>query len=354
MDFNLTNGTEQQRAYFYTAVNALALDLDEYAIPVDVSWVSDPNVETRDEAATTYNNGDGTYEIRFSNSFRGPGGAAGSFRVEVAAHEIGHVITFAAGNATQTLLAALFRANADYSVFDSFAQNGGAWKADLKEGVCETFKEAFLPRSQRTYANRTDAQIPYGLYPSFRAILRNNVTAEDRRRMKARIISIGGDPSVVDAYTGTDVVVPGDACLFNKEYPAEADFFEFAGPGGDPFYKNEEEDANTWWEMPDYPPLGVDFEAIAFLGRAGNESFHIYTVDNPPLSPPFPSAGKVVIHWFDGVGLTSQTQTMVEYPECVGSTTPIGSGTRIAGSMVGGGRRGGTKLRRKHVTGHNF
>lgn len=169
MNFSFSGETERERRLFLTVVrNLLNLNLGELETTVEVSFVADPTPEAHNEFA--YTEGTSIAIRTDAPDFAGldPTGQQWGmpFFNEVVAHELCHALLALMDGLDQEKIAALFGATpADWG-------DGARWEDRPLEGICETFKDAFLPRDQRRYSNRTNQRIPIREYGRFRRLFR--------------------------------------------------------------------------------------------------------------------------------------------------------------------------------------
>lgn len=146
--------------------------LDHIDADLDVNFVEDPAPSLHNEFAYTTGtsieikrDAPGFDSIDPTEERFGP-----PFFNEVVAHEMAHAILSLFTGDTLDALAALFGTTTDdWSPLDQ------PWEDRPLEGICETFKDAFLPRRYRKYANRTNHHISISKYPEFRRIWRDGV-----------------------------------------------------------------------------------------------------------------------------------------------------------------------------------
>jgi hypothetical protein len=93
------------------------------------------------------------------------------FLQETYAHELGHALFAALPKAARLEIAQMFGVESD-DVAVLFPP-GAPWVDHPGEGIAETFKDAFLPRGFRRYANRTNHTIPIHKYAEFRSLWRD-------------------------------------------------------------------------------------------------------------------------------------------------------------------------------------
>lgn len=173
MNFTFSGGTSRQRELFVAATRALLhFDLDLIPVDVDVDFTADPAPGMHNEFAFTEGT---TIAIRTdAPDFAGldPDGQTWGmpFFNEVVAHEIAHVLLGLFPAERQEALAALF--GSTVAGWDE-----GPWQERTLEGIAETFKDAFLPRSQRRYANRTNRKLPISQYKELRRLFREGFEA---------------------------------------------------------------------------------------------------------------------------------------------------------------------------------
>lgn len=95
------------------------------------------------------------------------------FYMESAIHELGHALYAALPESSRVAIAEMFGAGTDDP--SVLQPKGTPWEDHISEAIAETFKEAFLPRRFRVFANRTNKRLPYHRYPEFRALWRSGV-----------------------------------------------------------------------------------------------------------------------------------------------------------------------------------
>jgi hypothetical protein len=177
MNLTFVNGTNVQRqGVLRVAHGLLNLPFDAIPLNLTVEFVADPNPEVHNEfASTSITYGSSTAAVKISNKapnwgqpFRGI-----QFLQEVFAHELGHAVFAALPEASRDAIAQMFGAkSADLAEINP---PGSKWENRYLEGIAETFKDAFLPRRLRLYANRTNRRIAISRYPEFRALVREGV-----------------------------------------------------------------------------------------------------------------------------------------------------------------------------------
>lgn len=173
MDINFLGGTQEQQNLYMAALGLLMhFPVDEIDISVDVDFVADPSPGLHNEFA--YSGGEsGTGYSNIKNDAPGfasldPSGQRYGmpFFNEVVAHELAHIILGNLPLENQEAIAAMFG-----TTVATWAPDG-AWEDRPLEGICETFKDAFLPNRFRTYFNRTNHKLPIADYPEFRSLWR--------------------------------------------------------------------------------------------------------------------------------------------------------------------------------------
>lgn len=176
MDISFSSGTAEQRRLFQAALDDLLhLDLDRFPIAWTISFESDPDPSQHNEFAFTQASGTLQAETavrRDAPNFQSLGDRwSMPFFNEIAAHELCHVLLGFLPSDAQDQIAAMFGATPD-----NWNPLGRPWVDRPLEGICETFKDAFLPQGLRRYSNRTNQTIPISKYPAFRAKFREAMT----------------------------------------------------------------------------------------------------------------------------------------------------------------------------------
>lgn len=173
MNVAFTGGTDRERDLVRTAMNSLLnLDLGLNSLDVEFQWVDDPSAAGHNDlAATSYGTTGGVIQLRKNlDTYKG---YPASFYIETVAHEIGHLLTHFLAPSAQAKVAALFQTTVDGILA---WEPGTPWEDRTIEGVAETFKDAFLPRRLRYFANRTNVKLSISKYDQFRRIFREGQT----------------------------------------------------------------------------------------------------------------------------------------------------------------------------------
>lgn len=174
MELVFLNGNELQQAACRTAAhNLLNLPFGSINLKHTVEFTSDPLPASHNEfAATTYSydNTEPFTKIasvapEWPEPWRGV-----KFLQETYAHELGHGFFAALPEAARIAIAELFGFSTDS--LTTLFPSGVNWEDRPGEGIAETFKDAFLPRRFRRYANRTNHTIPIHKYAEFRSLWR--------------------------------------------------------------------------------------------------------------------------------------------------------------------------------------
>lgn len=175
MELTFINGTTLQKAACRTAAsNLLNLPFDVIPLSVTVEFVADPEPSIHNEFAWT----EATYGsvnsyIRIDEDapdWQHPWNGV-LFLQGVFAHELGHAFYAALPEATRVAVAQMFGAQSDE--LGELKPPGSQWEDRILEGICETFKDAFLPQRFRKFAVRTNRRISINRYPEFRAHFRH-------------------------------------------------------------------------------------------------------------------------------------------------------------------------------------
>lgn len=178
MDLTFLNGSDHQHEVVRDALRSLLhLNLDRFNFSVEVSFapnpVSDPLVHH--PFAVTVTGFPTTITIRDDFPHFQVGGAMHSeyasldFARETVIHELGHALLHRLPRALEEEIADLFDTTPD-----TWNPTGVKWENRPEEGIAETFKDAFLPNSQREFTNRTNVAIPIRKYQDFRHIFRES------------------------------------------------------------------------------------------------------------------------------------------------------------------------------------
>lgn len=191
MKYEFTNGDQQQQSLWQEGFSHL-LSVPSSAVPeiVTVDFVAPPLPPGHtDLALTTWTYGQTTASTIVRNDAPGFGSQQQSlealaasmgipysspkFYMESAVHELGHALYASLPEEHRVKIAQLFGAQGDE--ISELQPPGSSWEDRIAEGIAETFKEAFLPRAYRVFANRTHRKIPYSKYPEFRALWREGM-----------------------------------------------------------------------------------------------------------------------------------------------------------------------------------
>lgn len=179
MRVTFSNGTTTQKQLVTRALDSL-LSFD-CGIDITVEFVADPAPGQHNEFAYSGGSGGtGSMKIKIdAPDFPSldPDGESWSmpFFNEVVIHELAHVVLGNLSATYQAAIAALFGTTPA-----SWNPLGSRWEDRPLEGICETFKDAFLPPSLRRYYNRTNHRIDISQYPEFRRLFRDGVAAVPR------------------------------------------------------------------------------------------------------------------------------------------------------------------------------
>jgi hypothetical protein len=175
MNLTFVNGTDEQKGVVRNAYNSLLhLNLDRFSFDLEVEFIPNPDPTVHNEFATTYA-GD-TVQIKIRQDFPAfaptwKWGDVG-FASETAVHELGHALWSIIPTVVQDSLLTLFGYTRDEYEGQELEGNAIPWGDRIKEGMAETFKDAFLPLRKRAFANRTNVRLPIPQYPVFRYIWR--------------------------------------------------------------------------------------------------------------------------------------------------------------------------------------
>lgn len=183
MNVNFLNGSDRQHEVVRAALRKLLhLDLDRFGFSINVSFVpnpvSDPHVH-HPFAVTTPGF---PVDMKFRDDFPHfqVGGSqldratqrdysSERFAIETVIHELGHAILHQLPSVLESEVTDLF-----HTTPAEMNPTNRRWEDRPEEGIAETFKDAFLPRGQREFSNRTNVTIPIRKYPRFRAIYRES------------------------------------------------------------------------------------------------------------------------------------------------------------------------------------
>ena len=182
MKLTFVNGTALQKAACRTAAhNLLNFPFDDIPLTVTVEFVADPEPSIHNEfawAETTYGSANSYIRIdEDAPDWPHPWNGV-LFLQEVFAHELGHAFYSALPEASRVVVAKMFGALSDE--LGELKPPGSKWEDRILEGICETFKDAFLPQRFRKLTNRTNRRISINKYPEFRSLWRSgsaNVSA---------------------------------------------------------------------------------------------------------------------------------------------------------------------------------
>lgn len=179
MELAFVNGSNVQRAACETAArNLLNLPFESIPLRVTVEFVADPLESAHNEFAATefnYDSPEATIRVasvapNWPDPWRGI-----RFLQETFAHELGHALYAVLSEDIRTAIARLFGAKTDG--LGELQPEGTRWEDRYIEGIAETFKDAFLPRRFRAFANRTNRKLSISRYPEFRSLVRRGVEA---------------------------------------------------------------------------------------------------------------------------------------------------------------------------------
>lgn len=192
MEYNFANGTAKQKEAWRHAAHLL-LNLPFDAIPLTVEIEFTPSVSLGDQtdfAFTTFTYDDQASKTEVRNDYPAYGSLDAGLIAEAAAwglqynaalhgnetavHELGHSVFAAIPHTFRVKVAELFGAKSD-NIKELTA--GARWQDRYIEAIAETFKEAFLPRRYRVFANRTSIKLPYSEFPKFRRLIREGLEA---------------------------------------------------------------------------------------------------------------------------------------------------------------------------------
>lgn len=259
MNFVFTNGTATQKARWEESVERF-LNLPENALPlqIEVTFV-DPSTLVghghTDLAVTTWTYGDteSTCQVRndapnFGSqeaALRAEAAALGleynpdRFYAETSAHETGHSAFASLPENRRVAIARMFGAESDD--IEELQPAGKPWQDHIMEAIAETFKEAFLPRRYRVFANRTNIKIPYSKFPEFRALFRAGVEESTGEGTPVPAYNL-------DVYRQRVITEPAGIDIWLPEAEGEGFFFEgsfFQGTTAGGLYTPRES-----WEPP--------------------------------------------------------------------------------------------------------
>lgn len=179
MEVTFEGANSTQEAACQTALhNLLNLPFDSIPLNLTIAFVPDPAPGDDEEfAASTYEYDSTTATIKIDEDapdwnakYKGI-----EFLQETVAHEVGHVMFAAMPESYRSSVAQMFGAKSDD--FSELQPEGSAWQNRYIEGIAETFKDAFLPRRFRKYANRTNRNTSISKYSTFRTLFRKGIEA---------------------------------------------------------------------------------------------------------------------------------------------------------------------------------
>lgn len=324
MDFTFTGATSRQQQLFLAAAGSLLnFDLDKIETDVTVSFTTNPTPAVHNEFASTVGT---TISIRTdAPDFSGldPSGQRWGmpFFNEVVAHELCHVLLGLLPAETLDQVADMF--DTTTATWD----DPEAWVDRPLEGICETFKDAFLPQELRRYANRTNQTIPLHQYPQFRRLFRE---AE-------------GTGSSFSSFTyGDSSHSSGDPYFIHQLSFEEEVFIYYTGvSGGKGLYVHMEDitggPAEEW----------VVSGAAAELWLAGPYMFKLNHLAEPPFYPA-PPAGSVRVEYNDG-GIGAFEVELIDPPAVGATITP--QDEPPSGETRPGESRTGTRLHPRQPSG---
>lgn len=165
MDFTFSGATQRQQELFLEAAGLLLnYDLNLIETAVTVSFDADPSPEDHNEFAATTGTAIAIRTDAPDFSGLDPDGQSWGmpFFNEVVAHELCHLILNVMATEDKEGIAAMFDTTPETWEADP------AWVDRPLEGICETFKDAFVPQGLRRYSNRTNRTIPIHKYAEFR------------------------------------------------------------------------------------------------------------------------------------------------------------------------------------------
>lgn len=211
MDLTFINATVlQEQACRTVAHNLLNLPFESIALELTVEFIPDPDPAKHNEFAITEYTYDSTTAIT-KIAERAPNWpepwTGVKFLQETFAHELGHALYAALPKARRVAIAQMFGADSDDEL--ELQPPGSDWEDRYIEGIAETFKDAFLPRLYRRYANRTHHAIDYKDFPAFRSLW----------RQAAQEVGLTLPPGniAVPTYTAQDLFTQGHPHLTESE-----------------------------------------------------------------------------------------------------------------------------------------
>lgn len=178
MNVTFINGSAYQQEVVLRALGSLLhLDLDRFTFDAEIEFVANPDPNIHNEFATT----EGPpilIQLREDFPHFAPQALWGDIRFanETVIHELGHALLRVLETSVLASILELF----DATIEDYDSDDERAWENRVREGIAETFKDAFLPNSLRLHANRTNVKLPITKYPDFRAIFRSGLAGGGR------------------------------------------------------------------------------------------------------------------------------------------------------------------------------
>lgn len=186
MELVFVNGTDVQKQAVRTVAHGLLnMPFEAIGLVHTIEFVPDPSAGLHNEFAITqytYDDNEPLTKIASVAPNWGEPWRGIPFLHETYAHELGHGFYAALPEEMRIAIAQMFGAETDDLAV--LSPSGVAWEDQIIEGIAETFKDAFLPRRLRRYANRTRKKIPIYQYPEFRGLWRN----------AAPQVLVGGEP----------------------------------------------------------------------------------------------------------------------------------------------------------------
>lgn len=175
LDF-LSGRADQKEAVEFAMRNLLNLPFDSIPVNVSIEFTADPLPSTHNEFAVTawtYDDPNISTKIAaVAPDWPVPWDGL-QFLYETTAHEFGHGLFAALPQQHRIRIAEMFGAASDD--IEELNPEDAPWVDRIMEGIAETFKDAFLPRRYRRYANRTNHKLSIYRYPEFRQIFREGV-----------------------------------------------------------------------------------------------------------------------------------------------------------------------------------
>lgn len=173
MNVTFSNGNSMQQGVVqYVIDNLLHLDLGRFNFDLIVEFVDNPEPSIHNEFAFT--EGDPPIiQLRSDFPSFAPLTLWGSieFAKETVAHELAHALLGQIPQTERDEILALF----DSTQAEMDADGDREWVDRIREGIAETFKDAFLRKVDRRYPNRTNVKLPYSRFPAFREIWRGDM-----------------------------------------------------------------------------------------------------------------------------------------------------------------------------------